>query len=133
MMIFSCEQMRALEEAAFAAGSPAEELMESAGAQIARAVRQFFPQAGSAEIFYGKGHNGGDALVAARHLGEAGWALALRAQEPDEADLSDLTRKKLAALKSIRAKPNEVHRHPRVILDGLLGIGAKGPLRERIR
>src|SRR5437764_3904770 len=107
MMVVSCEQMRALEEAAFASGTPAEELMESAGAQIARAVRQFFPQPGSAGIFYGKGHNGGDALVAARHLAENGWAITLHAQEPDEEKLSGLTRKKLAALNNVRAKSDE--------------------------
>jgi ADP-dependent NAD(P)H-hydrate dehydratase / NAD(P)H-hydrate epimerase len=132
-MIVSCEEMRGLEEKAFASGSSAEELMEKAGDQIAHAVRQFFPLPGNAEIYYGKGHNGGDALVAARHLAGAGWAITLRAQELDEQKLSDLTRKKLFELTSAYSGPGEPHRHPRVILDGLLGIGAKGPLRDAIR
>jgi hydroxyethylthiazole kinase-like uncharacterized protein yjeF len=132
-MIVSGDKMRALEEAAFASGYSPENLMESAGAQIAQAVRQFFPQPGSAVVFYGKGHNGGDALVAARHLAESGWAVTLRPQESDQQKLSDLTRKKLAELKGKSASPNEGHRRPLVILDGLLGIGAKGPLRCCIR
>lgn len=138
-MIVSCEKMRALENEAFASGVSADELMEIAGAQIAQAVRQFFPQPGSAEVFYGKCHNGGDALVAARHLLNAGWRIMLHAQEPDEQKLSDLTREKLSALKNARLHPDRFgepaarSRRQRIILDGLLGIGAKGALREPIR
>lgn len=139
MKIVSCQEMRAREEAAFAAGSTAEELMEAAGESIAAAVRQFFPhRAGnpSAEIFYGKGNNGGDGLVAARHLATAGWSITLRAQEPDVAKLSELTRRKLGELSqsgarvSLEPPPRSA---PRVVLDALLGIGATGPLRDPIR
>ena len=67
-MILNCSEMKALEQRAFADGISAETLMEEAGVEIAAAVRQFFHVAGKCVVAFGKGHNGGDALVAARHL-----------------------------------------------------------------
>ena len=60
--------MRAAEEAAFARGITAEALMDQAGERIARALTRFFPRPGKCIVFAGKGHNAGDALVAARWL-----------------------------------------------------------------
>src|SRR5581483_5053844 len=128
-MIVTGDEMRAMEEAAFASGATANDLMEQAGAQIAQAVRQFYPAPATVLVFYGKGHNGGDALVAARRLAEVGWRIVLRAQENDPAKLSELTRIKLDAL----GPQKKQTQRPRVILDGLLGIGARGPLRDDIR
>src|SRR5690606_37762409 len=96
-MIVTCHAMRELEERAVAAGATAESLMNDAGRQIAAAVRQFCPVPGHCRVCVGKGHNGGDALVAARHLAEAGWALSLREVFPREA-LAPLTAKKLGEL-----------------------------------
>jgi NAD(P)H-hydrate epimerase len=45
-------------------------LMENAGAAVARAVRERFPQARKPVVLCGKGNNGGDGLVAARHLAD---------------------------------------------------------------
>ena len=78
--------MKALEEKAFAEGVSAEALMEEAGQQLARAVRQFFPKPGVCIAVFGKGNNGGDALVAARHLAEAGWEVRLVTVFPDGAE-----------------------------------------------
>ena len=65
--------MRQMEECAFARGISAEALMNQAGERGAAAVRQFFPRRGVCISVFGRGNNGGDALVAARHLAEAGW------------------------------------------------------------
>ena len=94
--------MRAAEEAAFASGVEVEALMDRAGAGIARAVSKFFPGPGKAIVFAGKGHNGGDALVAAALLKEAGWEIDLRLIFPEE-DCAELTRKKIADLRRGRA------------------------------
>src|SRR5207237_665556 len=56
--------MRVAEEAAFARGIEVETLMDEAGAGVARAVRKFFPDPGTCSVYAGRGHNGGDALVA---------------------------------------------------------------------
>ena len=69
-MIVTCEQMREAEEAAFARGVSAAQLMDEAGAGIAHVILQFFPEPAHAVLYLGKGNNAGDALVAARHLAE---------------------------------------------------------------
>ncbi len=47
---------------------PIASLMENAGAAVARAVESLMPVAGRVLVVCGPGNNGGDALVAARHL-----------------------------------------------------------------
>src|SRR3954468_13566292 len=128
--------MRAAEEAAFASGVQVEALMDRAGAGIALAVRRFFPQPGRAIVFVGKGHNGGDALVAAARLKECGWEIDLRLIFP-EADCAALTRKKLEDFRrdELPLVPfvERAEARPSVVLDGLLGLGAKHLLREPVR
>ena len=125
--------MREAEEAAFAGGIEVEALMDKAGAGIAQTIARFFPHPGRCIVFAGKGHNGGDALVAAAHLKRAGWKIDLRIASP-ESDCSELTRKKLHAIREIP----EGHRPDRLLarlvaVDGLLGTGASRLLREPIR
>lgn len=136
-MILTCAQMKALEEEAFAGGASAEELMEQAGAQMAAAIIQAVGGPGRAEVFFGKGHNGGDALVAARHLVAGGWQVRVRpafAERP----WAELTERQAARLEAARVGAHEVHEAPAaaqgplVVLDGLLGIGAGGALREPV-
>lgn len=132
--IVSAAAMRAAEEAAFASGVAVEALMDRAGAGVAAAVRQFFPRAGRAIVFVGKGHNGGDALVAAARLKKAGWEIDLRLVFPEE-DCAELTRKKLKALNEVERGNPESFRGDLalIVLDGLLGLGAKHLLREPVR
>ncbi|MEO8205417.1 MAG: NAD(P)H-hydrate dehydratase [Chthoniobacterales bacterium] len=128
-MILNCEQMRAAEERAFKRGVSANALMESAGEQIAALVMQFHSYAGLCVAYCGKGHNAGDALVACRLLREAGWEIAIRLVYPQE-ELAALTAQKLDVLGEVPlADPDD---QPSVILDGILGIGAKGALREPV-
>src|SRR5689334_24106813 len=101
--------MRAAEEAAFSRGIAVEALMDQAGAGVARAVRQFFPTPGTCAVYAGKGHNGGDALVAADYLQRAGWQIDLHLAFPEK-DCSDLTRKKIGELKTDgSSKPPSTH------------------------
>ena len=135
-MIHTAAEIRALEARAFVEGATPESLMEDAGAQIAAAVGQFIGRAGICLAYYGKGHNGGDALVAARHLAAAGWKIHLRPAFKEK-DCAELTRKKLAEVRSwdqgaeVRL-PVDAAGLPLVILDGLLGIGARGALDDPI-
>ncbi|HLB39588.1 MAG TPA: NAD(P)H-hydrate epimerase, partial [Actinomycetota bacterium] len=57
-----------------AAGTPAEVLMERAGAGVARACLDLLGggYGRRAVVVGGKGNNGGDGLVAARHLSRTG-------------------------------------------------------------
>jgi hydroxyethylthiazole kinase-like uncharacterized protein yjeF len=138
--IVSSAAMRAAEEAAFASGVEVEALMDRAGAGIAGAISKFFPDPGKAIVFAGKGHNGGDALVAAALLKQAGWEIDLRLIFPEE-DCAELTRKKIGALRETEcgsglcAATVGAHRPlPHlIVLDGLLGLGSKHLLREPVR
>ena len=136
-MIVTSQQIKATEQAAFAAGATPEGLMEIAGEGIAGCIRQFFPKSGTVAVFCGKGHNGGDALVAARHLGKCGWRILIRLAHPLK-ELAPLTRRHLEALhdSEIVASVPELPPGSLVLLDGLLGIGssgaAKGELAGRI-
>lgn len=127
--------MKHLEEKAFSDGVPADVLMEEAGEQIASAVRQFFPNPGVCVAVFGKGNNGGDALVAARHLADSGWEVFLIPAFSDE-EWSPTVRRKLADAAGCHRRTalalEHATGHPLVVLDGLLGIGADGPLRDPI-
>jgi hydroxyethylthiazole kinase-like uncharacterized protein yjeF len=129
--VVSSAEMRAAEGAAFARGITAEALMDEAGAGIARAVSRFFPEAGNCIVFAGKGNNGGDALLAARHLRDRGWNIEVRLAF-DLHEGGELMRKKFAALEQSADTPRRRSGRT-VVLDGLLGLGAHPPLREPIR
>jgi hydroxyethylthiazole kinase-like uncharacterized protein yjeF len=161
--------MRTAEKAAFAQGIEVEALMDKAGAGVARAITKFFPYPGKCIVFAGKGHNAGDALVAAQCLLRRGWKIEVRLAFK-EGDCSELMRKKLETLRGARSRISsttapgsadvgialielfaEVGDHLSaeqdaiaaeaylgtasltIILDGLLGLGAKPPLREPVR
>src|SRR6201982_2914782 len=96
--------MRETEEAAFAHGVEVEALMDQAGAGVARAISKFFPKPGKCIVFAGKGHNAGDALVAAEHLRRLRWKIEVRLAFKQE-DCSELMRKKL---ENLRRRPPEI-------------------------
>ena len=58
-------------------GIPSLELMEHAGRAVARFVLRELPQCRHIVVLCGKGNNGGDGLVAARHLIEAGCTVSV--------------------------------------------------------
>src|SRR5947199_3387358 len=126
--------MHAAEQSAFARGVSVETLMDQAGAGVARAVRQFFPKPATCIVFAGKGHNGGDALVAAKELQRIGWKIDIRLPFA-ESECSELTQQKLKALREAAPKSGDtIDRAPHtIVLDGLLGTGAKSFLREPLR
>jgi NAD(P)H-hydrate epimerase len=132
--IVSVEEMRALEAAAFAAGTSEAELQERAGYAVAEEV---FRVVGSSErvvVMVGHGNNGRDGAVAARWLLQhrVGVDLVLaprHAVTPDE--LAQL--RALGGSLCASEDRGEVDRRllaARVAVDALAGIGARGALRE---
>jgi hydroxyethylthiazole kinase-like uncharacterized protein yjeF len=125
--------MRAAEEAAISRGISAEVLMEQAGGRIARQIAKFFRLGGRCLVYGGKGHNAGDAFVAARWLARAGWEVDVRLAFAEK-ELSELTARKLTEMRqSCRDRQERLPDRLTIVLDGLLGLGAKPPLREPIR
>jgi NAD(P)H-hydrate epimerase len=125
-MILSPRQMIEAEREAFSGGADACALMESAGRRMAEFVWQNHPAPGHCIAYAGKGHNGGDVLVAARHLAESGWTLEVVLPA---SPLAPLTASRLEMLPPARSGTAGI---PPVVLDGLIGVGAAGAPRGAI-
>lgn len=102
------------------------QLMELAGFQTARLAKYMMGGScknKSVQLYCGKGHNGGDGLVALRHLHNWGARVSVTLSHPHEA-LSPATKHHLSALKAC-TETTEILTPPDLILDGLLGYGVK--------
>src|SRR5262245_49959095 len=129
-LILSSSETQTLEKSAFEQGIQAESLMDSAGVGIAEAILRRQPQPGLCMAYLGKGNNAGDAIVAASLLAKSGWEIWARSLVADS-DLQNLPKRKIAGLNASRIeRPLAVlpGRRPRVILDGLLGLGSRPEL-----
>lgn len=137
MAALSLSETLATEAAALAAGWTEEQLLDCAGEALGFALGSFFPIPGTAIGYLGKGHNAGDTLVALRVLRDQfGWKIATRNAFPVE-QCAPLTRDKWSELGI--ASPLDLLpacrelKGPLVMLDGLLGTGSTGALREPLR
>jgi ADP-dependent NAD(P)H-hydrate dehydratase / NAD(P)H-hydrate epimerase len=84
--LFTAAEMRAAEERHPGYPETATELMERAGAAVAREAMRAFPRARSFGVVCGGGSNGGDGRIAARILREAGRD-AVETDEPEGHDV----------------------------------------------
>ena len=85
--LFDAEGMRSVDAWAIEEQRvPSLDLMEAAGRAVSAAVAKLAPE-GPIRVLCGKGNNGGDGLVAARHLSETGYEVEALLLWP-EADLS---------------------------------------------
>ena len=133
MRAVTLAEMLAAEQAASAAGWTEDRLLDLAGSRLGRAIGRFFPTPGTAIGYLGKGHNAGDTVVALTVLrDEFGWQIATRQAFPTP-ELAPLTRARIAdgRLPSPLAGPPcpADHRRPLLLIDGLVGVGSRGPLR----
>src|SRR4051794_23625477 len=109
---------------------PAAELMERAGEGLAGVVARRAP-AGRIAIVCGKGSNGGDGLVAARLLRQAGRDVEVLAVWPPEwmGDAAKAQLAKLPGAAPVAFDAGRLHR-VQIIVDALLGTGTSGSPRE---
>lgn len=144
MYVTTAQEMRQIDRHAVTAfGLPVLVLMENAGRSLAEETLQVAhslsqnarPQPGTWLILIGKGNNGGDGLVAARHLQEMGLSIELLLAE--EAELMSADAKlqydivqALGYAVPVYA-PGAVawHRYAGIV-DALLGTGSNGDPRE---
>lgn len=126
-------------------GVPGLELMERAGAEVAREVRRRLGEGGGrVALFCGKGNNGGDGFVAARHLAARGVRVEVFLFGRS-ADLAGDGRVNLdravAAGVPVREAPEESDdpfvagrlAGADILVDALLGTGFTGAPRGRVR
>jgi len=78
MKVLSAAEMQACDRATTERfGVPSTELMRNAAAAVAEFAREVFPQARRITVLCGRGNNGGDGMMAARLLADAGSAVSV--------------------------------------------------------
>lgn len=111
-------------------GIPSILLMERAGLAAAREVLAAFPGRRAAVILVGRGNNGGDGMVVARHLAEAGWRVTVASADGTAPSTADgATMSAIAAsigIGVVRAHDPSIPWDDAVLVDALLGTGATG-------
>jgi hydroxyethylthiazole kinase-like uncharacterized protein yjeF len=137
MIVVSAAEMRALDRWTIEHGTPGVVLMERAGEGAARVLRAHWPRPGGpAVICCGKGNNGGDGFVVARHLRRVrlGAEVWLVGRGDDvRGDAAEMLRQwkglvttvettgQLGALRSRLARAG-------LVVDALLGTGLNAPV-----
>ncbi|MEM4347307.1 MAG: NAD(P)H-hydrate dehydratase [Candidatus Altiarchaeota archaeon] len=120
-------------------GISTELLMENAGRELAKEAENF----SSVAIFCGTGNNGGDGFVAARHLASFGKKVkvfAIKGERTKEAQKNFELLIKLPSIEIFEIsdssdvfKLKEKLYNCDAIIDAILGVGAKGELREPVK
>lgn len=126
--------VREADAGTIAAGTPGRVLMETAGVAAAREVLAAFPPGSAATVLVGPGNNGGDGMVMARLLAEAGWDVQVQAPgarapgTPDGALMTGLAADAGIGVHDVDL--DALRRGGRVVIDALLGTGSAGAPRE---
>ncbi|HUQ50230.1 MAG TPA: NAD(P)H-hydrate dehydratase [Terriglobales bacterium] len=133
MRIVTAAEMRAIDLATSEeAGIESIALMENAGAAVADHILEEFPHTTKICIFCGKGNNGGDGFVVARHLENAGKEVKvylLARPEEVKGDAAEV-------LSRMNASPVAIYDQKELpkldgfelIVDALLGTGLRPPV-----
>ena len=128
-------EMRVLDRNAQYFGISTLDLMEAAGKAVAEVARSEFGAAGKhVLVLCGTGNNGGDGLVAARHLSKEARVTVLLARSPDQFDTKE-AQTNFERLRDVQIlagldRSEEAIAEADLLIDALLGIGAEGSLRE---
>jgi NAD(P)H-hydrate epimerase len=135
--LVSVAEMRALEASVMSGGVSELELQERAGLGVAEETARLRRRPGSVVALVGKGNNGRDAVVAARELARRGWRASLwlaPGHSVTEQELESLTSQGIAwqPISEEGETPAlaEALADADVVLDGLLGVGARGAMRS---
>ena len=143
MEIVTGDQMRRIDRRAIdGLGIPSLRLMEAAGQGVALALLRDFPdiRGSGVTLLCGKGNNGGDGLVTARHLAESGIVprvvLLSHADQlkGDAAHNLRLARKRGLEVREVPdaaawSTARSVLDDSRIVVDAMLGTGVRGGAR----
>jgi NAD(P)H-hydrate epimerase len=138
MRLVTTEQMRQLEESAVAAGTTWAALMEQAGWGVAQEALRCLGEVRGKQvvILVGPGNNGGDGLVSARHLHDAGVQVSLYIWKRSNLDKdSNLKRCRERSIGEVLAADDRDTRQLQrvvstadMVIDALLGMGTSRPV-----
>ncbi|MDM8530710.1 NAD(P)H-hydrate dehydratase [Anaerolineales bacterium HSG25] len=137
MYIVTTAQMQAAEKNADAHGLSYEQMMENAGRAVAEAIESQFDVIGAQVlILVGPGNNGGDGLVVARYLWQAGASVAVyvwkRANLETDPNWQQLKDTGVAIISSdeenSQLRLTQLLERTAVIVDALLGTGVSRPI-----
>ncbi len=141
MKVLTAEEMRRADQVTTDRfGVSSLELMERAGRAVARFALRELPRRREIVVLCGKGNNGGDGFVAARHLAQAGCMVSVILLGEPAAVQGDAA----VMLHRLPAPPLAVHeeadfeRNPcravlqkaQLFIDAVVGTGFKPPLRD---
>lgn len=138
MKLATTSQMRALEQAAVAAGATWTGLMERAGQAVAQAALHALGPHSARRVLVlaGPGNNGGDGLVAARYLHAAGAQVVLylwqRAETPGDDNWQQCRQRAIAEHRAEHdaacAELRRLLAAADLVIDALLGMGISRPI-----
>ncbi len=117
------------------------QLMENAGRSVAEEIGARFGAGSSVVVYAGTGRNGGDGMVAARHLAGGGFNVLFKLVGEEHLISDPAVLRNWMALKSMGATVRIDHcrdstslseSNSEIVIDALLGTGVKGRLRQPI-
>ncbi len=137
MDAITSSRMAAIDENCEYLGIKRLQLMENAGAAVASVVKKRF-RSGKVVVVAGRGNNGGDAFVAARHLGGYDTTVMLIGQKEEirtrEArhnwDILERTSIRLIRVTDSTGFDRSIIKNADIIIDGIFGTGVHGKIHE---
>ncbi len=137
MKVLTVDQMRRVEEACAGIGLPSSVLMDNAGKAVAEELTRILGAIDRQHvlILVGPGNNGGDGLVAARHLHDWGAKVTLHIfgqRPPQDANFKQVQERGIASVEVARDENlNSLHDllpSVNAVIDALFGTGKSRPL-----
>jgi NAD(P)H-hydrate epimerase len=142
MPVLSAAEMQACDRATTERfGIPSLELMRAASSAVASFARSHFPRARRIAVLCGRGNNGGDGMMAARLLADAGLdvtTLLLGSSDSLRGDAAQAWRELTEPMRGqvhVLTAPEDFEKHEVALasdlfIDALLGTGFKPPLKD---
>lgn len=132
MKVLSADEMRKAEQESAKLGLTTDRLMENAGKAVAEEVRRILGDVNKKHILIliGPGNNGGDGLVAARHLHDRGARLSLfllGKRAVDDPNLKLVQERGIACYENLDGLDEQLLTASAVV-DALFGTGRSRPL-----